>query len=176
MILDFPYIRQLEDYSCGSSCVQGILHYYGFDKVEEDDLISYLLVTSENGTNPKNIKKLFQKYGLNVISKKSNIDEIIENISNKIPVILNLQAWSDKEEVDYTEDYDDGHYVVAIGFENDILIFADPSHMYRTYLTHEEVNRRWHDKENENEYNNYLAIFISGRESEFSNRKFKKME
>jgi predicted double-glycine peptidase len=41
------------------------------------------------------------------------------------PVIVQIQAWGD-EGTDYTNDFDDGHYVVAIGFDENYLYFEDP--------------------------------------------------
>jgi predicted double-glycine peptidase len=54
---------------------------------------------------------------------------LISDLENSImrgrPVIVQIQAWGD-EGTDYTNDFDDGHYVVAIGFDENYLYFEDP--------------------------------------------------
>ena len=48
---------------------------------------------------------------------------------------MDIQAWCGHRHPHYTGDYDDGHYVVVIGYDNEQLIFEDPSLMNRGYLT-----------------------------------------
>lgn len=41
-------------------------------------------------------------------------------------MIVEIQAWSDDEDPKYDTDFDDGHYVVAIGFDSTYFYFEDP--------------------------------------------------
>lgn len=41
-------------------------------------------------------------------------------------MIVAIQAWAE-EGVDYNNDWDDGHYVVVIGYDSDNMFFMDPS-------------------------------------------------
>ena len=54
-----------------------------------------------------------------------SIVQLIDHLRNNRPVILLMQAWSDPI-VDYTNDFDDGHYVVAIGYDLNYIYFEDP--------------------------------------------------
>jgi predicted double-glycine peptidase len=149
-ILDFPELRQIYNYDCGASALQSCLTYYGYD-IREDKVVKELGTVStnikNNGTNISAIKKIAEKYKLKVsIEYNLGIDKLKEIIKQKIPVILLLQAWHEKtpSKYDYTNSYKDGHYVVAIGWTKNEIIFEDPSSYTRTYLTFDELIRRWH--------------------------------
>jgi predicted double-glycine peptidase len=76
-----------------------------------------------------------------------------------LPVILILQAWAEKTNVDWENDWIDGHYVVAIGFDEKNIYFEDPSSVLRTYLSFEELKKRWHDADtNGKKYINYGIV------------------
>ena len=48
--------------------------------------------------------------------------------------------------VDYTADWDDGHYVVVVGYDDAHFYFMDPSVLGSyTYLPLEALLARWHD-------------------------------
>jgi len=64
---------------------------------------------------------------------------LISTLKAKIPVILLLQAWKDEDDsTPYAVDFDDGHYVVAIGYDQQYIYFEDPwiigSIAYMSYL------------------------------------------
>jgi len=71
---------------------------------------------------------------------------IKRHIDKRTPVIVLLQAWTDKENVNWEENWEDGHYAVVIGYNSTKLFFEDPSSVARVYLTLEEFEKRWHDK------------------------------
>ncbi len=54
-----------------------------------------------------------------------SIFQLIDHLRNNRPVILLMQAWSDPI-VDYTNNFDDGHFVVAIGYDLNYIYFEDP--------------------------------------------------
>ena len=61
------------------------------------------------------------------------------------PVILLLQAWRDDDSLPYPSDFEDGHYVVAIGYDNDYIYFEDPWVIGSlTYMTKSDLLDRWH--------------------------------
>ena len=64
-----------------------------------------------------------------------------------IPVLLMLQARNDPK-TDYTHTWDCGHWVVAIGYDREVVYFEDPcTKEYRAYLSYVELDDRWHDVE-----------------------------
>ena len=46
---------------------------------------------------------------------------------------------------DWKEDIEDGHYVIIIGYSDNIIVFEDPASFRRTWMTEEEFIVRWHD-------------------------------
>jgi len=54
------------------------------------------------------------------------LNDIRNFIDNGIPVIVLIQAWAESL-VDYSQDWEDGHYAVAIGYDRDTIYFMDPS-------------------------------------------------
>jgi hypothetical protein len=46
---------------------------------------------------------------------------------------------------EWRTNYGDGHYGVVIGYEDNIIVFEDPSSIRRTWLTEGEFLARWHD-------------------------------
>ena len=155
-ILTFPALRQVFNYDCGASALQAVLCYYGIEVREE-----YILKKLEakhtdifnNGVHLSAIKSYSESKGLeaNVISNLTYTD-LINYIKKDIPVIVLLQAWKDsKSPKRWKDDYRDGHYVVAIGYTDDSIIFEDPSSFERTYLKFKELMKRWHAVDDNNE-------------------------
>ena len=143
-LLDFPEVRQGTDYSCGDSAMQSVLYYYGIE-LREDQLIRRLHTTEADGTEPQAMADFAKAKGFSVDMRAMSIADIKEYIDKAIPVIMDIQAWSGHRHPHYKGDYDDGHYVVVIGYDDARFIFEDPSMMNRGYLTFAELLERWHD-------------------------------
>ena len=53
--------------------------------------------------------------------------------------------------------------MVAIGYNDTCLFFEDPSSVNRTYLSFEELEKRWHDVDDDNKTKNkHVAVIITG--------------
>ena len=140
---NFPSHRQHTSYSCGASIVVSLLVYFGIDRYESD-IMDKLKSNNDDGTNYRNIIKLLKSHGLKTKAKQMTIDELVSYVEDSVPVILVLQAWGDKK--DYSSDYTNGHYVIAVGVDGDKILFSDPSiSEKRNYLTKSELLERWHD-------------------------------
>ncbi len=173
-MIDFPRGRQTYNYDCGAKAVQLVLAYYGKDVRE--DIIMKLAGTSKNGTPISGIMKVAEKYGLHATVHDMTLKELKKHLAHKKPVILVLQAWTDKKHVDWEKDWVDGHYVVAIGYDRKRIYFADPSSFLRTYIPYKELMKRWHDIDTDGKkYVNYGIVFHGLREH-FDERKFEKMD
>lgn len=157
--ITLPQLRQTYGYDCWAKALQSILVYYGIE-AREDHIIKYAK-TSKDGTSIEGIIKAANKYGLKTDSKKMTIKDIKKYLIKDIPVIMVLQAWAENKKINWEKDWFDGHYVVAIGFTKDKIIFEDPSSFERTYLKYDELNKRWHDIDtNEKKYFHHgIAIF-----------------
>lgn len=160
-ILPFPAFRQTYDYDCGATVVQGVLAYYGID-MRADKIMKEARTTQRDGTETTAMKAVLSPHGLKMTSKRMTVAEVKQYLDKKIPVILLLQAWTDKKDIEWKDDWEDGHYVVAIGYDKTRLYFADPSSIFRTYLTYEELKERWHGKGDSGEQRRHsygLAVF-----------------
>jgi ABC-type bacteriocin/lantibiotic exporter with double-glycine peptidase domain len=172
--LHLPQFRQTYNYDCGATALQSILAYYGIE--EREDRIIKIAKTTKDGTSIENIIKVIKKYGLKASSKKMTIEEVKKYIDKKIPVILVLQAWAHKKKVDWENNWEDGHYTVAIGYTKDKIIFEDPAHFNNTYLTYKELEKRWHDMDTKGKkyINHGIAVF--GKKPEYKSDKIIHMD
>ena len=164
--ITLPQLRQTYGYDCGATALQSILVYYGIE-VREDHIIKSA-GTSKDGTSIQGIIKVTNKYGLKTDSRQMTIKDIKEYLLKSIPVILVLQAWTEKKKVNWEKDWIDGHYVVAIGFTKDKILFEDPSSFERTYLKYDELQKRWHDVDVDGKKYFHHGIAIFGKKPQFN--------
>lgn len=146
-IINFPDLRQTFEYDCGAKALQSVLVYYGIE-IREELLIRLAHTDNKKGTLIKDILNILDKYKLKYTADNMEQSDIKSYIDRKTPVIVLLQAWSDLSSKEYSVDYRDGHWVVAIGYdEENNFYFADPYAFETTYLTQNEFNARWHGQE-----------------------------
>jgi predicted double-glycine peptidase len=145
-MLAVPDVRQSTDYTCGPSALQAVLGYWGIE-AREDELAKACLTTAENGTNRHSLIRVAQAYGLRALPKAPMSTPMLKGyLRQGYPVILAIQAWSGVSGKDYSREWDDGHYVVAIGYDQERLYVEDPSILGgRGWMTFRELDRRWHD-------------------------------
>lgn len=141
-LIEFPKLRQAFQYSCGASAAQMIMEFYGYD--ENEKAIMESLKTKESGTTIDPVVRYFKKKGFKVEDGEGTVDDIKKWIDKCVPVILTIQAWGDEDKKSY-KGYKDGHYVVAVGYTDEHIVFSDPSSVYGAYLTYDELDKRWHD-------------------------------
>lgn len=167
-IINFPELRQIYNYDCGASAVQSVLCYYGFDEREDKILKALSAKHTEifnNGVYLSDIVNYLNNHKLTAkIITNLSISNLIKYIDKDIPVIVLLQAWHDSDvQVKWIDDYRDGHYVVAIGYTKNCIIFEDPSDFNRTFLTFNELKLRWHAiDDNGNKQKNSECIVVEG--------------
>lgn len=158
-LLNFPERRQIYNYDCWASATQSVLNYYGID-IREDTIMK-IAWTNKEWTSIGWIEKVLHTYWLKVDIECMTPAKIKKYIDKKIPVMVVLQARTEKKHVDRKNDWIDGHYVVVIWYDKDKFYFEDPSSIFRTYLFSKEFKERRHDVDtNGKEYVNYwLAIY-----------------
>lgn len=172
-LLDFPELRQAYEYDCGAKVLQAVLTYYGIE-IREELLIKYAKTNSKEGTSRQGIINTLKKFHLKYDSKNMTITELRDYIDKKIPVIILLQAWNGKN-VDYTESYSDGHWVIAVGYNRDKIFFEDPYSFKRTFLKNKELETRWHAQEEEEKILNY-GIAVFGKKKTYNSKKIVHMD
>ena len=167
--LDFPDLRQIDNFDCGAVSLQAVLIYYGID-VREDDLLKLLGTTRtdiiKNGTKLSAMIDVAKHYGLDAeVHYDMSIQDMMQHIENKIPVILLIQAWRDySKDAEWKQDEDDGHYVVAIGRKKDTVTIEDPSLTVRGWISMDELEERWHGLGDDNKTEvRHAAVVIKGK-------------
>ncbi len=176
-LMRLPIYRMAHSYNSGVACVQSILRYtkYEFD-IREDNLALALGSTEENGTSWHSIVDYLNSVRLDdsdkqwfEVTKKEHmtVDDLINELKQGHPVICDIQAWNWDEneeyrmDLDYSNEWECGHYVVAVGFsnpanadgqgpnmdyENKCIFFMDPSTGGNyTYIPQDKLVARWHD-------------------------------
>ncbi len=158
-LIRVPLVRQSTDYTCGVAALQALLAYYGQD-VREDVLSKALHAKHKTGTRYKNIAHYAQEHGLSVeIRKEMSVEELRQSLKAGHPVLCLIQAWPDKK-TDFASDWDDGHYVVAVGYDDQKFVFMDPSTVgHYAYIPVEEFFQRWHDIDGKEKLNYFGMSF-----------------
>lgn len=166
LIENFPEFRQVYNYDCGAAAMEALLLYYGYDVPEKK--IMKMAGTNRHGTRVNGLLKVAKQFGLKYKVGTLDIEDLKKSIDEGKPTILALQAWLKVDVTDWSKHWADGHYVIAIGYDNKRFYFEDPSAAIRTYLTFKELEERWHDidaKTNKKFY--HLGITFYGRKPKY---------
>ena len=161
-LLPFPALRQSTPWSCGAAAVQMVLAYYGKD-VREDKLRSLAGTTPKCGTTITGMQRVLRRHTLRLTAGHMTVPDVKRFIDRKIPVIILLQAWTTKKRINWQTDWSDGHYAVAIGYDARRIMFADPASLYRTALTYQELDKRWHDIDAGKTHYDHFGIAVYGK-------------
>lgn len=155
-IIDFPRLRQFQTNDCGIAAIAGVLAYYGINE-RENQLIEMANLTSD-GLAAVDVTGLLDRFGMNIDAGVLSLDDIRGAVDDNYPTILAIQAYADEPDTVYTDDWADGHYVVAIGYDDERLIFQDSSCYEHTFLTFLELLDRWHDSDSGEQLRNWGCI------------------
>ncbi len=174
--IEVPLSRQAADYTCGIASLQSVLGYYGAD-VRQDDLAKECKSKKSIGTKYKNIVKCAESYGLIMLSKTGmTVEQLKSLIDESKPVILVIQAWREDPETLWEEDWDDGHYVVAVGYDDLNFYFMDPSTLGNyTYIPFDEFLNRWHDK-SKKEVLEHFGMYSTNGIPSYNPKEIKKLD
>lgn len=165
-----PLCRQATSYTCGPASLQSVLGYY-LDEYQEDYLANELHTIEVIGTDFREILRLGNALSYQTdFCEHMSIDTLKDYINEEIPVILMIQAWSNIALTTpdrYTNSWDDGHYVVACGYDDKNIILMDPSTLgYYTYLPIPHLLSRWHLNDFYGEYYQSGIIIRSTKTSQ----------
>jgi predicted double-glycine peptidase len=83
-----------------------------------------------------------------------SIEDLEKNIDRELPVLISVQIKRQPYK-DIKKIRSKGHFILAIGYDNKNIYFADPRFTFTTYLSKEELDDRWHDSDN---YPNMVKI------------------
>lgn len=152
--VDLPDSRQETGYSCGASCLLAVARYYGKAfTADEDFFVKTIRVDPRIGSHPNQIEAAAKRLGLKTEYADGMDDaDLRSHLDKGRPVLIAIQAYgsgSDKRKLDYSDKWGDGHWVVAIGYDDGGIFFEDPSmNAVRGYLSSAELASRWHDVSN----------------------------
>ncbi len=146
-LIRVPLVRQSKNYTCGVAPLESVLGY-SRQSIPEGKLAERLKTTEAGGTHYRNMVRFARNHGYMV---RKVLDMALEDLEQWIdrrrPVIVVIQAWADPP-VDYPHDWNDGHYVVAVGYDDENFYFMDPSTPgHYAFISRVEFLERWHDKD-----------------------------
>jgi predicted double-glycine peptidase len=175
-LIPVPLVRQQTSFSCGDAAILAVLRYYEpsrYGRIPESALYAPLHTTPDFGTEPQPIATyLSHESGLAAEARwsasNSGVDlvDLEHAVDRGEPTIVAVQAWQSvatvKKLKPWETDWDDGHYLVVIGYDSDNLYFMDPStEDHYTYIPRDEFMRRWHDVLGvRSAHVQHIAIFI----------------
>ena len=174
-ILDFPNLRQSTIDTCSCVCAQLCLVYYGIDQREDQIRMAMGVEYNPLEVRPEKIVTVLESFGLKALYSKLTLSALKVEIDHGIPVILNLQAWAYEKKADYSKDLN-GHYVVAIGYDDKRVIFSDPSSFYNVSLSYRELEKRWHDGTPTDWDYSKMGIVVTGKKPKYSSGKIIRMK
>ncbi len=140
-----PLCYQETEFTCGIASLQSILARYGM-YYRQSALADILHSQPILGTDYKSILYFAELLGLNAkIEEKMSFQDIKDYIDAKIAPILIIQAWRLEDDIDYSLDWKNAHYVVACGYYNNGIYVMDPNILGNyAFLPYPELTARWH--------------------------------
>ena len=123
-MIHVPMTRQATPYTCGAA-----------------------VLASVHGTTIRSIENFAKIRNLRVNWRDAwTLKDLETSVAKGVPVIVLIQAYSDYPNVDWKNDWDDGHYVVVNGMDRNNVYMMDPSSRGTyTYIPRREFLDRWHD-------------------------------
>jgi predicted double-glycine peptidase len=167
-LLPVPIISQATPWTCGAAALMAALVYFGVFDDPESTLDAKLHATPELGVPPQRIAAEARTFGLSAeVRTGMTLAELADELSRGSVVILAIQAWPSRPGADPATGWEDGHYVVLVGLDDDRVYAMDPS--VRTgyaYLDRDAFVRRWHDydlRDGRREAYQRLGIVLRGQ-------------
>lgn len=159
-LIQVPLTHQAADYTCGVAALQSILYYYG-KEFREDQLAEKLQADPLRGTRYPKIEEFARSLGFRVdMQTHMTLEDLKRRIDERKPVIVLIQAWPDSP-VDWSQDWKDGHYTIALGYDTDNVYFMDPSTLgHYTFIPIPEFLKRWHDAD-DGTYLHHFGMMIT---------------
>lgn len=146
-----PDTLQQTDYTCGAASVRAICGYFGCGARTERQYTEDMGIPS-TGADPEHLMWGLVRYGLEFMAYcPMTVEQLKASVRRGRPVLLMLQAWgkdkrTGKYRTSYASIWQDGHWVVAIGYDRKGVYFEDPSiNGSRGFLDYAALEERWHD-------------------------------
>lgn len=149
--LPLPLVRQATPYSCGAAAMQSVFMYWGVYDGGESGLYERLQTTEKDGTDPRRMAEAAREMGLDAeLVEGMSVADLRARLARGETVVLDIQAWADADPTpdDWSDNTEDGHYVVLAGLDAENAYVMDPS-VAGAYgwFPLSELATRWHDYE-----------------------------
>jgi predicted double-glycine peptidase len=163
--------RQSTEYSCGASALRSVLSYWG-SQVDEAELIKLLGTSEDVGTYPEDIVRGARALGFDAEAVDNlTLDAVQKFTATGSPMIALGQVWRSRQKSNTSviDDWDDGHYIVVLGVDQDYVYFQDPYiRMSKGFVPRGTFEALWHQAMGGDLVRNpkllHLGIFIRGKE------------
>jgi hypothetical protein len=174
-MLYFPNYVQPNPYSCWVASVLSILWYYGIEDKRERQLEKILKANPKEWTHVDAIVKFFTEQKFKTAAHKMTVADIEWYINTSIPVMVMIQARSDKK-INYSKAWEEWHYVVVIWYNKDYLFFDDPVLENIWYLPKKEFESRRHDYDDQKHVYIHYGIAVYGKKPKYDTLLIKKID
>jgi len=147
--IQVPQIMQAADYTCGVASTLSLINFWTGEFWLQDDLAVVLNATEEDGTNVASIVAFAENDGYEVETYTGlQLQDLHDYIDQGLPVLILIQAWPEQPVKNWTNDWQDGHYVVVIGYDDRNMYMMDPSTIGDfASVQNQEFLDRWHDED-----------------------------
>jgi predicted double-glycine peptidase len=165
-----PLVEQPVDFSCGSAALFACLLYWlgegaGLNATSESELWGAIGIDAETGAEPEALAKVALELDLDAVPVMDlTIDDLRQCLEAGITAILCVQAWK-KSDVRYRADYEDAHYVVLVGLDDEKATVMDPW-LENAYgkIPLDQLALRWHNPDSEGQPQEHMAVLIRGKQ------------
>ena len=120
MKLEVPYFKQEKSTTCGPACVRMVLDYNGIRLSEKE--LEDIFETSWLGNTCEELASGVEKLGfLSEVVENFTLESLKETLNKGMPIIALLDP-----AVLYGGLQGFGHFVIIIGFEQNVIYYHDP--------------------------------------------------
>lgn len=120
LVLDVPYHKQIDRFSCAAAVLQMALEYLGISTSQQQLKIQLHVVEDAGpigGTQEEDLITTAQSYGASVETHEAGtLADILDALHHGHPVIVNFIEQKDQE----------GHFGLIMGWKNQQLMMHDP--------------------------------------------------
>jgi len=161
-----PHVAQSTDYSCGPCALVAVLAYYGI-AAREGDVVRQARTNPEVGAELEDLAGVARRYGVEAIVRQGlELADLERELDAGYPVIVLNQSWREDSRVPWERDWDDGHYLVVIGMDADLVYVEDPNlEEGRGFIPRREFVERWHGWTIDQRRTTGQALLVHGKPS-----------
>lgn len=118
--------KQAHEYDCGPAALYSILSHFNIKNINYKKLTKQCKTTTSEGTKIDDIVKVAKYYGITATKHHDMSIQELQKLSNKMPVMVNIQSWGNKQE---KKNIESGHFVIVTKVDDDFVHFHDPYYL-----------------------------------------------